>query len=201
MPQIHVKSTSQRWIDFAVAQGLVQRSVVQTNEGTEQSFLFTPHLSRDPFTGATRDASGHVRQLVGSMIYAATFPAYKLRAPGAFVRALIRDGEAGDASPIGSDYPMLETGGIVKVIPGSRDDKFRLKLLQADVAEKALTILDDRGGDGRAPTGSGLRGQRSYVHVEKERAKLANDAPDNSKHRSRLVAALRETTARRTFVG
>jgi hypothetical protein len=201
MPQALVQSTAPRWIDFAVAQGLVQRSVVQTNDGTEQSFLFTPHLSRDPFTGATRDASGHVRQLVGSMIYAATFPAYKLRSPRAFVRALIRDGEAGDASPIGSDYPMLETGGIVKVVPGSAPDKFRLTLLQADVAEEALTILDDRGGDSRSTTGRGLRSQKSYVHIEKERARLATDAPDDGKHRDRLVAALRETTAKRSFDG
>jgi hypothetical protein len=35
MPEIGVKSTEQRWIDFAVSQGLVQRSVVQTTDDDE----------------------------------------------------------------------------------------------------------------------------------------------------------------------
>jgi hypothetical protein len=47
MPESSVSSTEQRWVDFAVSQGLVQRSVVQTTEGQEQRFLFTPHLNRD----------------------------------------------------------------------------------------------------------------------------------------------------------
>ncbi|WFR68020.1 hypothetical protein P9139_06620 [Curtobacterium flaccumfaciens] len=49
LPQAHVKSTSAQWVAFAVTQGLVQRSVIQTSEGREQGFLFTPHLARDPF--------------------------------------------------------------------------------------------------------------------------------------------------------
>lgn len=202
MPEAHVQSTEQRWIDFAVAQGLVQRSVVQTTEGNEKRFLFTPHLSRDTFGGTTRDGSGHARQLVGSMIYAATFAEYQLKSPGAFVNALIRNGEAGDASPIGSDYPMLETAGIVRVIPGSGDNRFRLQLLQADVAEEALSILDERGHT--APDGhsrAGLLGQRSYVHVERERAQIAVHADVDSEDRRRLMSALRESAARRSFNG
>lgn len=63
-------------------------------------------LSYDPFGGTAGDASGHVRQLVGSMIYAATFARTKLYAPTAFLRKLIREGVAGDATSIGTDYPM-----------------------------------------------------------------------------------------------
>ena len=65
--------------------GLIQRSVVQTTNGDEQRFLFSPHLGRDPFGTAATDPSGHVRQLVGSMIYASTFAATnRLRSPSAF---------------------------------------------------------------------------------------------------------------------
>lgn len=97
MPESHVTSTEQRWIDFAVRMGLVQRSVVQTTTGDEQRFLFSPHLGRDPFGTAVNDPSGHVRQLVGSMIYASTFAARnRLHNPGAFLYTLIRDGVAGD---------------------------------------------------------------------------------------------------------
>jgi hypothetical protein len=136
------------------------------------------------------------------MVYAATFARFRLDSPGAFLRALIRDGEAGDASPIGTDYPMLETAGIVRVVPGSTANRFRFELLQADVAEEALGLLNDRRDtDAAALNRSGLRGQRSYVHVEKERARLAHEADVDDDHRRRLLAALRDTTARRSFGG
>ncbi len=202
MPEAHVRSTELRWVDFAVAHGLVQRSVVQTVGGVEQRFLFTPHLSRGAFGGDPKDPSGHARQLVGSMIYAATFAEYKLRSPAAFVRALLRDGEAGDASPIGTDYPMLETAGIVRVAPGSSDNRFRLQLLQANVAEESLGILDERGSaDIDRSTRAGLRGQSSYIHLERERARFAVEANVDSEDRRRLMSALRETVARRRFSG
>ncbi|MBI1379236.1 MAG: hypothetical protein GC157_17420 [Frankiales bacterium] len=187
-------------MDFAVSQGLIQRTVVATSNGTERRFLFTPHLGRDPFGVPSGDPSGHVRQLVGSMIYAATYADYKLSNPAAFVSRLISDGEAGDASPIGTDYPMLETGGIVRVIPGSSTGRFRLQLLQADVAEEALKILRARDSSSTTATGiGGIRDQRSYTHVERARAQLATETGSTSADEARLVAALREVTGRRSF--
>ncbi len=197
IPEASVTSTSPRWVDFAVSQGLIQRSVVQTSEDVEQRFLFTPHLDRDVFGTARGDPSGHIRQLVGSMVYAATFARIQLRSPAMFVRALVRDGEAGDASPIGTDYPMLETAGIVRVVPGSRPTWYRLQLLQPDVAEGALEILEtreDMSGAGRGGTYAEIRGQRSYVHVERERARLAHDMPTDDADAQRLIAALREAS-------
>lgn len=197
MPEVRVRSTSIEWVDFAVSQGLIQRSVVQTTEGLERRFLFTPHLGRDPFGNVPGDVSGHVRQLVGSMIYAATFARFQLYSPARFVRRLVNDGEAGDASPIATDYPMLETAGIVRVVAGSTPERYRLQLLQADVAEQALQVLEQREG-GQQTTGApgtpGIRGQRSYTHVERERARLAYDVPDDDKDVGRLLAALREVS-------
>jgi hypothetical protein len=198
IPQAQVQATEERWVDFAVAHGLVQRSLVVTNDGTQRAFLFTPHLGRDPFGVGRGDPSGHVRQLVGSMIYAATFAAYRLDSPALFVKRLVRDGEAGDASPIGTDYPMLETAGIVRVEPATRFFKF--VLLQSDVAEEALYYLEDRPGSGSG-IAHGLRAQRSYVHVERERAKLAHSVPVDDAETERLISALRDTTSRRNFRG
>lgn len=166
IPQTHVTSTEPRWIDFAVGMGLIQRVVVQTAEDDEQRFLFAPHLGRDPFGVGAGDPSGHVRQLVGSMIYASTFATRnKLRRPGAFLYSLIRDGVAGDVPEIGQDYPMLETAGTIRVIPGSWNNSFSMELLQADVAEEALKILDSRenstGGEATSPGAIGE--QRSYT--------------------------------------
>jgi hypothetical protein len=66
LPQVHVTSTSPAWVDSAVSQGLVQRTVVETSKKGEQAFLFTPHLARDPFGVSSGDPSGHVRLLVGA---------------------------------------------------------------------------------------------------------------------------------------
>lgn len=70
--------------------GTRRASVVQTSDDSEEGFLFSPHLRRDAFGAASTDPSGHVRQLVGSMIYASTSASYKLRSPGAFLYSLLR---------------------------------------------------------------------------------------------------------------
>lgn len=201
MPESEVTSTEKRWINFAVSQGLVQRSVIQTSEGNERGFLFTPHLGRDPFGGTAGDASGQVRQLVGSMIYAATFAAYRLYDPARFVRSLIDRGVAGNASSIGTDYPMLEKAGIVKVIEGEGVNRFQLELLQTEVAEDAYTLLSSReAAEGsQQQTATVLQGQRSYVHTDRERAKLALTTERDHAEESRLIAALREVPIRRSM--
>ncbi|RMI36018.1 hypothetical protein EBO15_39810 [Actinomadura harenae] len=181
---------------------MVHRSVIQTSTGQEQGFLFTPHLNRGPFGATSGDPSGQVRQLVGSMIYAATFAQYRLYNPGAFIQKLIDRGEAGNASPIGTDYPMLETAGIVRVIPGASSNRYRLELLQSDVAEDALSILSDRDGSGSDPNGAAaLRAQRSYVHTDRERARLALSVEVDDVEQSRLISALRDEATRRAFKG
>ena len=202
LPESHVKATEQRWVDFAVSQNLVQRSVIQTSEGSEKGFLFTPHLRRDPFGGTAGDASGHVRQLVGSMIYAATFAEYKLDSPEVFLRALINRGVAGNATPIGTDYPMLEKAGVVKVVAGTGTGRYRLHLLQSEVAEDALKMLDAREGTGTEKADiAALRAQRSYIHVEQERARLALTTDVDEIEQARLIAALREVPAKRMLGG
>lgn len=201
IPEKHVSSTEHRWIDFAVSQGLIERSVVQTSDGTEEGFLFSPHLKRDAFGTASTDPSGHVRQLVGSMIYASTFASYKLRSPGAFLYALIRDGEAGNVPNIGTDYPMLETAGTIQVVQGTWSRAFRMVLLQSDIAEAALDVIDSRDSLTRGDAGSlqNLGDQRRYSHVERERAKMAAVADTDDRDAARLIAALRDVTAGGSF--
>ena len=114
LPQDSVTSTDRRWIDFAVSQGLLQRSLVVTAENVEKAFLFAPHMGRSAFSQPTNaDPSGHVRQLIGSMVFARTYATVKLSWPAAFLRRLVERGHSGEASPIGTDYPMLVEAGIV----------------------------------------------------------------------------------------
>lgn len=202
MPEAHVKSTDAKWVNFAVAQGLVQRSVVQTAEGVEQGFLFTPHLARDPFGSTAGDASGQVRQLVGSMMYAATFAQSRLHSPDLFLRRLINYGVAGNASAIGTDYPMLERAGIVQVIRAPQAGRFQLELLQPEIAEEALQLITARdAGTGNPAASTLLSGQRAYVHVERERARLALSTETDEVEQARLLAALRDVPVRRAMEG
>jgi hypothetical protein len=197
LPQDHVQSTEPKWIDFAVSQGLVQRTVVETSTGQSRSFLFTPHLARDPFGVSFGDPSGHVRQLVGSMIYAATFATHKLYNPARFVNVLVAYGEAGDASDIGTDYTMLETAGIIRVEAGYTYKK--MVLLQPEIAQEAVAYLEGDPSAGGKQEASGLMDQRAYGHVERERAKLVTVAATDSEDRRRLISALREEAGRRKF--
>lgn len=202
LPEVKVTSTEEKWIKFAVTQGLVQRSVIQTTEGTEQGFLFTPHLARDPFGGTAGDASGHVRQLVGSMIYAATFASTRLDSPAAFLRALLRNGVAGNVPAIGTDYPMLEKAGIIRVVPGTNRG-FRMELLQSDVAEDAVRLLAAGAGPGGSGSGNAavLRAQRNYIHIERDRARLALQVDSDDAEEARLIASLRDVSKRRGMKG
>lgn len=203
MPEERVTSTERRWVDFAVSQNLVQRSVVQTSDGAvERGFLFTPHLGRDPFGGSIADVSGHVRQLVGSMVYAATYAQFKLHSPDVFLSSLINRGVAGNVSSIGTDYPMLEKAGVVRVIDGNMAGRYSLQLLQPDVAKDALKMLNAReGAEGDSSDIAALRAQRSYVHVDKERARLALTSGIDEVEQARLIAALREVPVKRMFGG
>ena len=196
LPEKHVQSTEKRWIDFAVSQGLVERSLVQTSTGEEEGFLFTPHLKRDPFGAASSDPSGHVRQMVGSMIYATTFASYKLHSPGAFLYSLIRDGEAGNVPNIATDYPMLELAGTIKIVPGTWGNARRMVLLQSDVAQSALDVIDSRDRSrGVVGSLSALGDQRAYSHIERERARMASAPETDDVDQARLIAALRDATA------
>lgn len=203
IPEKHVQATEKKWIDFAVSQGLVERSLVQTSTGSEEGFLFAPHLKRDAFGVASSDPSGHVRQMVGSMIYATTFATtYRLHSPGAFLYALIRDGEAGNVPNIATDYAMLELAGTIRVEAGSWGSAARMVLLQSDVAETALSVIDSRDRS-RGSVGSlqALGEQRAYSHIERERARMAASTGTDDEDQARLIAALRDATSGGGFGG
>ncbi|MEU8227829.1 hypothetical protein [Kribbella sp. NPDC048915] len=200
LPENEVVSTDPRWINYAVSQGLIQRSLVKTATGQERSFLFSPHMGRSAFDAPTgTDPSGHVRQLIGSMVFANRFASNRLFSPQAFLRRLIREGEAGNASAIKSDYSMLETAGIVRVEQAQPYYKFIL--LQSDVAEEALTHLNVSGGDGSMA--GGLREQQGYRHPERERARrraeLGRDAEPSPGATESILAALRQEAGRRRY--
>ncbi|MEU7881142.1 hypothetical protein [Microbispora bryophytorum] len=200
LPQDEVTSAEKRWIDFAVAHGLIHRSLVQTSTGEQRAFLFTPHMGKNAFDNPIGvDPSGHVRQLIGSMVFAHKYASNRLWSPTRFLGSLIRHGEAGDATNIGTDYPMLETAGIVRVERATNYYKF--VLLQPDIAQEAVNYLEDAGtSSSRAGL---LRDQRRYYAPEKERAvksvQLAKVADTEPGETARLMAALRQEIGQRRY--
>lgn len=201
MPQDSVKSAETKWIDFAVAHGLLQRSIVTTTEGVEKAFLFAPHMGRSAFDEPTGpDPSGHVRQLIGSMIFAQRYAEYRLTWPATFLRRLVERGISGESSPIGTDYPMLEKAGIVRVEKAQRWHRF--VLLKTDVAEEAISYLDNVGGPSSNDL-RGLRNQHMYRPPESERARrradLARSANTHPRETERLLAALRQELGNRRY--
>ena len=193
LPQKFVQSAEPKWVNFAVSQGLIQRCIVETSHEDKIALLFTPHMGKDAFDQSLRDdPSGHVKLIISSMVYAREFASSRLYSPVAFLNRLIREGEAGDASAISSDYIMLEKAGVVRVRPATKYSK--LELLQSDVAEQAVQHLTDT----IRSISFNLRGignQSKYMYPETERAKIkiAVDPKSNSKAVRRLVAALRES--------
>jgi hypothetical protein len=200
LPEAEVQSCEPIWINYAVSQGLLLRSLVATGRGQERSFLFAPHMGRSAFHEPTgSDPTGHVRQLIGSMVFARRYATNRLFAPRTFLNRLITDGEAGDASNIGTDYSMLETAGIVRVEKATNYYKF--VLLQPDIAEQAITYLDNAGSSGTS--GGGLRDQRIYRSPERERARKraepARDAEPSVGATASILAALRQEAGRRRY--
>jgi len=94
---------------------------------------------------------------------------------------------------------MLETAGTIEVVGDGRTA--RMRLLQADVAEQALKIIDSRGNTtgGANTTFAGIGEQRSYNHLERERAQVASTVALDDADSRRFMSALRDTTARRNF--
>jgi hypothetical protein len=202
LPESDVTSAEDKWVNYAVAQGLLLRSLVKTQYGVEQAFLFSPHMGRSAFEQPTGvDPTGHVRQLLGSMAFANRYASNRLFWPRAFLSKLLRDGEAGDASMIATDYSMLEQAGIVRVEPATYHYKF--VLLQGDIAEQAIEHLDaaesgrGSGGDG------GLKGQSLYQHPDTTRARqrvmLGRNADPTPGATANILAALRQEAGRRRY--
>ena len=195
LPQESVKSAEPRWIDFAISQGLIQRCIVVTSHNKKVALLFTPHMGKDAFSQSQmNDPSGHVKLTIGSMVYARDFAQFRLYSPAAFLNKLIREGEAGDASAISTDYIMLEKAGIVRVKPAT--NYFSLELLQSDVVEEAARYLDDPISSIGSFNLKGIGSQYKYVYPEMERARvqIAKDTATNYEA-NRLVDALRESTS------
>jgi hypothetical protein len=77
----------------------------------------------------------------------ASYATGRIQQPLVLVRALLRNGEVGPATAINSDYPLLESHGIVKVKSSSISGRAYLSLVKRDVVEESLPLLEAALGD------------------------------------------------------
>ena len=176
--------------------GLVDGAEIVTVDGRRERFVFTPHFYGVGVKSSIPDTFDEVKLFVASIIYGNRFASgARIRDPIALVKALIRDGEVGPASPIGTDYPLLETAGIVSVKESSRPGRYYMKLVKPDVATHALDVL--RTGyletvSGLTPDqATGLWLPRGFKGPAQRRVELGQPAAPSRIAQERLIRAMR----------
>lgn len=113
-------------VDAGLLSGVLLAADVTTPH-TSQTFLFTADAL--PPIGVDGDAFHLAKQAVAHFRYAQTFPQYRLHRLDRFLEVLITAGEAGRATPIGTDYRALEQLGLIEVRKLGASGKFRMYLV------------------------------------------------------------------------
>jgi hypothetical protein len=186
--------------------GLIHATRVVTKHGDERAFAFSPALDNQLAPGRTDVA--HDRKLFTAHIlfghrygFAGTG---RILDPLVLVRALIDRGQVGPATAIGTDYPLLEARGIVSVHPVEGTKMAHLRLVRTEVAEDALSLLEQSLGSSAPGTNTQAKSIQSlwvpgvsFVTPERDRALLAEVEPGaEAELLGSLVDELREAAAR-----
>lgn len=151
----HFRNVDSHVISAARKVGFLDATRVVTRTGTESSFAFSPTLERSlPVTST--DVLHERKLFVAHILFGhrnAPEVTGRIRNPLVLVKALLQQGEVGPASAINSDYPLLESHGIVKVTPSSIRGRAYLSLVKRDIVEDSLTLLEVALGDTPEATG------------------------------------------------
>ena len=159
-------STASKWQGIAVqrmdanlelitdarAVGLLDIVTVHAADGRSREFAFTPLLTTHPnHPTLADDLLNDVRAVLACVGYGENYSRIS-RLGGVkrdktinFLRYLVRNGRAGDATAIGVDYQLLEERGIITVEPTSTPPGGRhaMVLLRSEPIEIALRVIDD----------------------------------------------------------
>ncbi len=138
-----------RMISSARKIGFLDATRVVTRTGNETFFAFSPTLEKGlPITST--DVLHERKLFVAHILFGhrnAPSAYGRINQPLVLVRALLRNGEVGPATAISSDYPLLESHGIVKVKASSISGRAYLSLVKPDVVEESLPLLEAALGD------------------------------------------------------
>lgn len=175
--------------------GIIDSVPIVTTEGREEVFCFTPHFFGTDVAGSPPfDVYDQIKLFVASILYGHQFAKIQIKSPVYLVRALLRDGEVGPATPIGTDYPLLEREGIIEVRETSHG-WYKMVLVKEDVVEKGLRVLEAGGLEDMGPfvqsDANGLYVPRSYVSPEQRRIRLGRVPTASKIAEERVIRAMR----------
>ncbi len=163
--------------------GLLQTATVKSTSSptSSQTYAFSPLLEVEDDLRKTTEVLHERKLFVAHIMFGhekAVASHGRILSPVVLVNALLRTGEVGPASNIGTDYHMLEAAGIVRV----DHDQSRpyLHLVKREVAEEGLEWLRRTSGSeegGFDPVSLGnLRPPDAFVGPEENRVRLPDDA-------------------------
>ena len=167
-PLAEIQSASPDLVRLAVAHGLVEATQITTADGKQATFHFTPRfrgfgVSRNEIP----DVLDQVKLVISSFAFSTRYARYRLRDPDVFLDRLIERGNAGNASPIGTDYGAMEKQKIVNVepvAPGAA--RFRFRVVKKDALVEARDTVRSGALLLPSPRGSGanfLREPQSFI--------------------------------------
>lgn len=161
--------------------GLIDATQVDTVQGHSERFLFTPSMWSPLSTPLINDEQEHVRALLSCVKHGQINPSkidgvqVPIKMPEKLIAALLRNRKVGPASPIGTDYIVLEKEGIVRIEESPRKGRYNMVLIKDDVADRALRILthgrDDSLGEESTNTNS-LVQQSCFENTAQGRVKI-----------------------------
>jgi len=135
-------------IQMAATVGIIDTVTIETVSGREQTFTFAPLFhgyQAGLADAALLDTSDQVKLLVASIQYGARYSEdFKLHSPIQFLERLLRDGVAGNATPIRRDYILVERQGILAV-EATSGDRGRFVLKKEDIVQMAKQVLETGG--------------------------------------------------------
>lgn len=194
-PLEEVESAPSDLIKMAVVHGLIERTEITTSTGKKGTFHFTPRflgfgVSRDEVP----DALDQIRLVIASFAFATRYARFRLDNPELFLQRLIERGEAGNATPIGTDYGALERQKIVEVARLGNSNRYQFKAVKKDPLVRALdtmragALLRPAAGSG---DGTSLLHQ-SFNDPVATRLRLGEQAGRTPAHDAALLAAIRD---------
>ena len=186
-------------IQMAAAVGIIDTVTIETISGREQTFTFAPLFhgyQAGPADIALLDTSDQVKLFVASIQYGVRYSEdFKLHSPILFLEHLLRNGVAGNATPIRRDYILVERQGILAVETTS-GDRGRFVLKKEDIVQMAKQVLETGGlltdSSGRSDSRF-LASQTSFRSPEANRfLNLAKSPERADRFEKELISAIRD---------
>jgi hypothetical protein len=169
-------------IKFAEGIGLLDNTKIVVAGGGFTEFLTTPHIYGELAASQGKDVCDRVRLFLDSIRHGQHYGAWYTGRiwddASVLLSKLVRVGEIGPCTAIGTDYQLVERAGIVNVKPSKyKPGQFIMELVQKDTISLVRDIVVNKaplGADGII--GPGACNQSDFVSAEGSRARLG-EAP------------------------